>query len=203
MAIIAKSEGNQDFSPIPEGVYTAVAYSIIDMGLQYSEMYQKSTRKVMVTWELPDETIEVDGQQKPRAISKEYSLSLADKANLRKDLEAWRGKKFTDDELSGFDLRNVMGRGCQVQIVHTEKNGKQYANINAIMALPKGMKVALPVNDTIYFDMSEPDTLNLLTKIPQWIQDKITKSETYKELMASVNAGHDVPVDDTDDDLPF
>src|SRR3990167_3685661 len=35
-------------------------------------------------------------------ISKFYTLSLSEKANLRKDLEGWRGKSFTESELEGF-----------------------------------------------------------------------------------------------------
>ena len=37
-------------------------------------------------------------------LRKDYKNSLHEKAGLRKDLEAWRGRRFTDAELAGFDL---------------------------------------------------------------------------------------------------
>jgi len=37
-------------------------------------------------------------------ISKRYTMSLGEQSTLRKDLESWRGKKFTPEELQGFDL---------------------------------------------------------------------------------------------------
>jgi len=148
-------------------------------------------------WELPDEKIEIDEEEKPRAISKEYTLSLSEKANLRKDLQAWRGKAFTEEELAGFDMQNVLGKGCQLQVIHTESNGKTYSNIASIMGLPKGMKVDEPYNPITYFDLGEPDALTVMGNLPAWVQDKIKASETYKDMTVF----HPAPGEE--DDLPF
>ncbi len=205
MAIVAKNKGD-GFDPINEGVHVAICYSVIDLGMQYSEMFGKSSRKILITFEVPDETIVIDGKDLPRAISKEYTLSLSEKSNLRKDLQAWRGRVFTETELEGFDLVKLIGIGCQIQIIHTQKNGGIYSNIASIMGLPKGVKVGDTVNEHIYFDLESPESLSLLGKIPQWIQDKIKKSETYQDLTSGVNAMYDgsvPPYDDSDDGLPF
>jgi hypothetical protein len=204
MAIIAKKTG-EGFDPISEGVHVAVCYSVIDLGMQYSEMYARSARKILITHEVPDETITVEGKEMPRAISKEYTLSLSEKSTLRKDLEAWRGKAFTEQELEGFDLANIIGKGCQIQVIHKESGGKVRANIASIMGLPKSMKVEDTINEHIYFDLENPESLSLLGKIPQWIQDKIKKSETYQALTSGVNALHEggMPIDEDDDGLPF
>ena len=205
MGIVASNKGGgQDFSPIPEGVFTAICYSLVDLGDQYSEKFQNTSRKILITWELPDETIEIEGEVLPRAISKEYTLSLSDKSNLKKDLEAWRGKKFTEDELKGFDLENVLSKGCQVQIIHTVKGEKTYANIASIMGLPKGMKTKAPVNPTVYFDLESEGAIDTLNKLPTWIQDKVRKSETYKAIVSG-GLGHQECLDTitAEDDLPF
>ena len=133
MAIIASAKSG-NFVPVSEGVHTAVCIWVIDLGDQYSEKFDNTSRKVQLTWEIPDETIEIDGEQKPRVISKEYTLSLNEKAVLRQHLEAWRGKKFSEEELKGFDLANIIGASCQLQVLH---NSKGYANEGSIMALPK------------------------------------------------------------------
>ena len=196
MAIIAKAENESNFTPIPEGVHTAQCYEIIDLGVHYSERFDKKSRKVQIMWELPDEQFEYEGEMKPRVISKEYTLSLNEKANLLKDLQAWRGRAFTEEELQGFDLQNVLGKGCQLQIIHTEKNGKTYGNIASIMGLPKGMKLEEPINTPIYFDLESANALSDMDILPTWIQDKIKASETYAEMIDKKPLGEE-------DELPF
>jgi hypothetical protein len=200
MSIIAKQENESSFSPIPEGVHTAQCYAIVDLGVHYSEKFDKKSRKVQIMWELPEEKYEHEGQELPRVISKEYTLSLGEKANLRKDLQAWRGKAFTEEELQGFDLKNVLGKGCQLQIIHTEKNGKTYGNIASIMGLPKGMKLAEPINDAVYFDLESPEAIQDMDILPTWVQDKIKDSETYAALKESQPDFTPAP---EEDGLPF
>ena len=48
---------------------------VIDLGEQWSEAFQKTNHKVMITWEVTDESTTIDGEEKPRVISKEYTLS--------------------------------------------------------------------------------------------------------------------------------
>ncbi|MHA1379626.1 MAG: hypothetical protein ACTSRG_14730 [Candidatus Helarchaeota archaeon] len=47
-------------------------------------------------------------------------MSLHAKATMRKFLESWRGKKFTKEELEGFDLQKILGKPCQLQIIHSD-----------------------------------------------------------------------------------
>jgi hypothetical protein len=78
---------------------------------------------------------------KPLEVSQMYSLSLHEKSKLCQHLEAWRGRKFTQKEKEGFDLENLIGANCQVQVVHNIKDGGEiYANIQAIVPLGKGME---------------------------------------------------------------
>lgn len=205
MAIIASAKGGGNFNPVSEGVHLATCIWIIDLGEQWSEIYKKAYPKVMITWEIPDEIISTDEGEKPKVISREYTLSLSEKSVLRSHLESWRGKKFTEAESKGFDLKNVLGKGCQIQILHTEKGDRTYANISSIMTLPKGSEKSVAVNKTVFFDLTDPDCLNQFDQIPNWIQDKIKKSDTYKQI---VNAQFSHPPQDFQeipdpDDLPF
>jgi hypothetical protein len=204
MSLIAKSEGNTQIELLPEGVHTAVCTQLIDLGIQYSEKFDKSARKVIITWELPDETYETsEGEKKNRIVWKEYTLSLGDKANLRKDLQAWRGKAFTEDELKGFDLNNILGVGCQIQIIHNKKGENTYANIASIMGLPKGMQMEKPSN-LLSFDLDNPTDYSVkFEMLPQFIKDKIFNSTTWKELYEAPLMDS-VGVSDADEDaLPF
>lgn len=73
-------------------------------------------------------------------VSKKYGASLHEKATLTKDLEAWRGKKLTDEDKAGFELEAVVGANGQGQVTHNLFKEKMYANLTAIVPLSKGQK---------------------------------------------------------------
>lgn len=153
MSLNVKSGGG-DFEITPQGTYVARCFKIIDLGTQTTtSMYgTKSQHKVMISWELLDDSVKMnDGR--PYAVTQWYTASLHEKSQLRKDLEAWRGRKFTDAELEGFDLHNIIGAYCMIQVIHST-DGK-YANINAIMAY-KGPQPAA-INPNVIFDIDNPD----------------------------------------------
>ena len=180
MSMIAKSEGNSNIKRLEDGVYTAVSSMLVDMGIQKSEKYGKSARKFIIVWNIENEFVEVNGEKLPRVMSKEYTMSLGEKSNLRKDLQAWRGKQFTPEELEGFNLLNILNKGCQLQILNTENNGKTYTNIVSIMALPKGLTVNA-LDKTIVFDTYDETTWNNYTQIPNWMQERIKQCENLSE----------------------
>lgn len=212
MSMIASDNGGQSIPKLEGGVYTAVSSAIIDLGQQISEKFGKTQRKFMMLWNVIGEEVEVNGQKLARTMSKEYSFSLNEKSTLRKDLQAWRGKVFTDEELRGFNLLNIINKPCQLQILLEEKNGKQYNNIASIMALPKGMTVNL-LEDTYHFDFEDVETWRNWNKIPTWIQDRIKKADNYvssgveKYVTEYEEAVKDMEQSNvelnSDDDLPF
>ncbi|GEM_PF-4521665 len=51
---------------------------------------------------------------------------------LRRDLENWRGRPFTREELRGFDLFKVLGTACQLMVTHTSQGEETYANVTAV-----------------------------------------------------------------------
>lgn len=163
---------------IEEGNHHGVCVAVIDIGTQYSEMFNKEQPKVMITWELPDFPITDDqGEPDPhkgfRLISKEYTASLSEKANLYADLISWRGREFTPQELEGFNVKNILSANCLVNVV---KNKKGYSNVTAVAKLPKGMTPKKATYQLIY-DMDEGMTIP--EGIPDWIKEKIKKSREY------------------------
>lgn len=144
MPIIASAGENKSFSPAPEGMTQACCVDVIDLGLM-EVTYQGKTKqqhKVNVVWQLSERR----DDQKRFLVFKRYTLSLADKANLRHDLESWRGKAFTDAELAGFDLEVLKGVNCVLNIQHRKSvdGSKTYANVVSVNPLMKGMPKLLP-----------------------------------------------------------
>ena len=199
MGLIARDKGGGDFTPIPEDLHLAICYGIWDLGSQFTNFSDHPVHQVVIVWEIPEVRgeFERDGKKVdlPRAISQKYTVSLHEKANLRKALESWRGKKFTDEELKGFDLKKLLGVPCQIQVLHNVKDGKTYANVGAIIKAPQGKKIA-PENPLTFFSFEDGKDIPLNT--PQWIKDIITKAEEFKGMR------QDTPPVETDgDSTPF
>lgn len=137
MAIIATAPQNDtDFTPAPEGTHQAVCVDVIDLGWVENEWQGKVRYLHMIrfVWEIDEET--EDGKRM-LVYSRRFNLTLGKNAALRQFLEAWRGKKFTEEELRGWDVEKVLGANCQLSVVHTEKDGTTYANVSAILPLGK------------------------------------------------------------------
>lgn len=201
MSLVAKA-GGSNFEPVSEGIHMAVCVGVIDLGEQYSKMYDNTQHRVLLSFEVQDESTNIDGEEKNRLISKEYTVSLGDKATLRKDLEAWRGKKFTDEELQGFDLKKILGKPCQVQVLHTDKQGKKYANISSIVSVPKGMQIQKPQTELTCFDFDDTDFEEKLSKLPEWVRTKIADSTTYKAMQEQQTESFD-EYDQVEEKLPW
>lgn len=129
--------------PCPEGLHPAVCVDVVELGVIQSQWGSKDT--VELRWQVfptdpdnPAESLRTESGR-PFMIVQRFNASLHPKAGLYKLLTAWRGKKFTDAELQGFDLDNVLGAPCQLQVIHNHKEGQTYANIQAIVPLGRGM----------------------------------------------------------------
>ncbi len=143
MAIVAKSaDSNGTFVNAPQGTHQGVCCDIVDIGLvpqvDMKTGATKQVHKIDVVWQLP---IVNEENGKRFTVRKRYTLSLSEKANLRKDLEAWRGKPFPKEIVeTGFDVENLLGVNALLNVQHeASKEGRVYANVKAIMALPTGM----------------------------------------------------------------
>lgn len=210
MSLTVSAKATEKMPPIPEGTYLAVCNMLVDLGDQYNEQFGKTQRKVLIGWELPEETYEVNGVTKTRQLSQKYTQSLSERGNLRKDLASWRGRDFTPEELDAFDLRNIVGASCLLNVIHREYNGNKYANIAGVVALPKGMPKAMLSAPATVIDLDSA-SLDDIDGLPNWIADIIKSSETYQKMLDRDMLGESAPVDteivelpsDEEEGLPF
>lgn len=200
MSTVAKDKPKREFILVPEGLHLAICIAIIDLGNQHNEFYDKMEPKVYINFELPKKTIKIDNVEKPMTTGREYTVSLHEKANLRKALEGWRGRKFTEEELKGFDLKKVLGKACQIQVMHTTKGDKTYANITSIVPPPEGIDIGKPVNELLHYDMDAANRDEVFAKLAEWIQNKIKASRSYIEDDTGLFSDESEP---TDDQMPF
>jgi hypothetical protein len=179
--MVVKDNG-EEYEAIPTGPQQAICLGDFDLGYQQNTFGIK--HEVVLLWEL--ETRKQNGER--FTVTKRYTASLAEKANLRHDLESWRGRAFTAKELEGFELGNLKGINCTLNLVETTgKNGKNYVNIASIMNLTKGLEK---------IKRETPEDF-----IPKWVETAIQKqipapSKTTKPETETAS-------DHFDDDIPF
>lgn len=215
MGFIAKDSGGGNFKRVPAGAYIGRCYSLIDLGTQTTsgQFGEKSQHKLRIGWELFGEdengsplTVEVDGQQMPMTISKSYTVSLHEKAGLRKDLQAWRGREFTEEEAKAFDVSKLLGAYCMVNVTTSETNGKTYSNVAGLTPLPGALKNAKPqpVHDVVIFNLDSPD-MAVFASFHEKLQEAIKRSPEWKKLgkQSEPPAGDTGANDWPDDDIPF
>lgn len=179
--------------PVEPGTYMALCVGIYDLGEQETE-YNGKTRyanQIQFTFEIPTLTIEIDGEQKPRQLSRTFAVSTSKKSNLRAFLSSWAAKKFADDEFANFDTDTLLGKSAMIQVVLNESG--EYANIDTIMQLPQGIPALKTVTPLLTFDMDNWDD-KTFDALPEWVQEKIKNSTQYKSKHAP-----DEPVDFPDE----
>ena len=213
MGFLASDSGGGDFKRVPPGAYIGRCFSLIDLGTQLSsgQYGEKIQHKIRIGWELFGEdedgnalTVQVDGKDMPMTISKSYTVSLHEKSSLRKDLAAWRGKDFTDEEAQGFDVAKLLGVYCMVNVTTSETNGKTYSNVAGLTPLPGALKNAkpAPVHDHVKFDLDAPD-MALFNSFREKLQDTIKRSPEWARATDQNPAPQHHAEDFDDEAVPF
>ncbi len=200
MGLMAKEGGGGEFILPPMGTHPAICAAVIDLGTQYSELYKKHQHKVLLGWELDCDPPREDGA--PHMAWKRYTMSLHQKAGLRQTLEAWRGRNFTTEELLGFNLENIAGKGCLVTLTHVEREGRKYANIAGVSALPKGMSAPAASKPPVLFNLDEPNEA-IFSALSDRLQEVIKSSAEWQDRQGVATGEAPPPGDDYSDGIPF
>ena len=218
------TSGDVTFEPAPIGMHIARCVRIIDLGTALDTYWDKDKHEIFVMWELPEEikNYTIKGQDgapdrevtEPFTVSKFYTLSLSDKAHLRNDLESWRSKAFTEEELDGFELKPILGAPCMVNVIHTPRKRGNGVNcvVKSVTGLPKNMECKPAVHDLIYFSLEEGEfDQKTFDNLSKGIKARVEQSNEYKAMIT----GQPQPTqqdgfgaepaqgDDEFDDIPF
>lgn len=209
----AEVTGSGDFELPKAGLTIGRCYKVVDLGTQEKKFKGNVDykRQIMVHFELPGQMMEIerDGakEQVPMMVSKKYTLSFNKKAALRKDMEAWYGKKFNDKDIEnsgGFDPSKILGRPAQILIEINESDNGTYANIGGLMPLAEGQTCPEQINPSFIFDLDEFDRAKweqLSEKMRTWI----AKSPEAKKVLGEdqEREPEQPAIDDGFDDIPF
>lgn len=155
---------------------------MIDLGTQKTTFKGevKQQHKVLLGFELINEIME-DGR--PMMCSSRYTLSGFANAVLRKHLESWRAKKYSDDEFAAFDITKLLRVPAMLTL--TQSEDEKYVNITGISMLPKGTAVKPLVNEPLALILSHEDfSQTVFDKLHEKLQEVIAASPEYKAIKA-------------------
>jgi hypothetical protein len=202
MSLTIKSTSD-DFEQVPTGTHAAICNSVIDLGIQsgpYGEKHQ-----VVLRFETPLEKL-TKGEHagEPFVISTFYTASLSPRANLRRDLESWRGRAFTAAELDAFDLGNVLGKPCTISVGENE-NGRHI--VTGVSAPMKGVDMPAQYNDSLRFEL-DSDSHGIGSQawqnVPEWLK-KIIEGRVDPDAEEQLNQENQANDSQqfVDDDIPW
>jgi hypothetical protein len=203
MPYIVKDTTGKEFPklPLPEaGTTQAVCCAVWILGEQLSSFKNedgsdKYQHKIIIAWEITEKinAPESEYHGKPYMLNKKYTLSLGDKANLRKDLESWRGCPFSADELqNGFDIEKLYGVNCLIGIKHeADRNDKTkiYANVTSILPPIKGSEKLIPLRK---FEDAPPKWVVSIQEKARDLDDVPPYEHEYDEASPDIGDGENV-----------
>lgn len=167
--------------PVPGGTYLAVCVYSIDIGEQLCEFKDKGksyNNQVLLGFELQGVTVEIDGKQEARTLSRTFNIAKSKNAALRKFVGAWEAKEYTDEEFLELDTNDLVGKPAMLNVVLNESG--EYSNIESIMQIPMGFPVPQPTLPLIRFDM-DPWNQAAFEQLPEWAQERIRKSTQWQK----------------------
>lgn len=187
MAIVAKNTSTPR-ELTEAGNHVGYCIKMIEIGTTLENVMgtEKHLHKVNLTFELPLVTKvfdEAKGAQ-PLVVSKEFTLSMGEKANLRKMLESWRGSPFTEEQAKNFDITVLLGKPCMINLTHkaSKKDPSiKYDEISAITPVPKGMTYPAQVNPSQELSYDKWDE-KLFESLPDFIKGKMITTPEYKAM---------------------
>lgn len=189
----AKYKGGKDFGRAEDGMYPARLVQAIELGMQEQTDWKtkESTGfkpRVMLTFELPTERIEIEGETRPRWYSKEYTLSDHELSGIHQVIRAL-------DPVE-TNLSKLIGKACMIEI-GTTSGGKP--KITNVVSVVKGMEVAELENPVALLDLDDPD-LEVYKRLPLWLREKIKGGKNFDVSKLALMISTD---ENFDDDLPF
>jgi hypothetical protein len=174
MALTASSKTRK---LVPVGNYQGVIVGVYDIGTQPSEKYEPS-HQIIVSFELHKRRGPVlDDEGRPVLLNRYLGLGLGINrttgrpSQTRQVIEACIGRSLTPDEAKSYDVLTLVGKCCQIGVMHTEDGSKEiptYTPLDEDDPTPKAQGKACA------YEMTPgrviPDA------VPDWIQKTVEKS---------------------------
>jgi len=170
----------------PQGAHIGRCYQIVDLGTTEDKKFGGRKRKIQLLFELPNELATFDDSkgEQPFYVRTSMTLSMSEKANLRKFIESWIGKTMTDKEASNFEIMDLLGMPAMLNISHRVTDAGTFANIMSISPLPKGIVCPPQINPSLTYDTTA-HSQDSFSQLPEFVRTQIMESDEYRARLVS------------------
>ena len=192
-------EKNADIQILPAGPQSGIIFCLVDLGTHMEKNFAgtdiEPKRKIQIGFEHPQLKqcyYKDDATARSAATWIESMFSVAEKAKLRKLIEAVVGRTLTDQEAYAYDIAKLFGAKVIVNVKHQQSKtppNRIYEKVDSIMShgsfpLPVPFQ---PENEYWLFAI-DPLGNNFKTenfaKLPAFLKKKILDSNEAKEYIA-------------------
>jgi len=168
-----------DYESLDAGRYKAICYKIVDAGTR-AESYKGGKPKprtlVYLYWEVTHVQMGDDGDE------------------FWDEIRMEDGRKFTDEEIAGFDITKLLGKTCEFDVVTYQKtDGSSGTAVEGIYKPEGGVKAEETENEQTVFDLDvyakeftgESDEeskrmCDVWDDLPDWLKEMIEESFEIK-----------------------
>lgn len=192
---------------IPEGRYTGILYSVVDLGTHKDtyEGVERLKHEVHLTWELVGTEMS-DGR--PFAASRTYTITngkfgpyMAKTSNIFKMLRAWTGrdeKVCSNVRILGELVKDQVPASITIELVQGKKDAsKTYAIIESIKPYKLKDKPSR-ANEAFFFSVGQ-DT----SALPAWQSNRVAECLELNGGLPAREDAPQAPAATTDEDFPF
>lgn len=173
-------DNSKEFEIAPIGLAAATCYLVATLGTQtFKNSFTQTEERKLAVWigfEFADLPM-ADGR--PFVIGNRYKLIAFEKSTLAKTIKSWTGEVIDRH----FDIGKLVGLGCNINVIHTEKNDQTYANINSIVSLMKNQVLPPTKNQLVNFSVHDFDgkDMTAFNLLPPFIRKMIETSPEFLE----------------------
>lgn len=194
----AEPDKNFDRELTPEGAHAARCVRVIEIGKQYSKLYDNESNKTVIVLSIPGVTMNIGGEQKQKFMSNPFGITISN--NERAAMRQWARALCPK---GGSSFSDFLNQPCQIVVRHQKKDdGRVLEKIDSIAPILPGIEVGPLDTEPFWFQWNDPDP-EILAKVPEFTRNLMKEATNYhgskvEEAMKIVESGAD-----SSDDVPF
>jgi len=184
---------------LPKGPMQAIVFRVFGLGLQ-AKAKGDPQWQIIVYFEVNYRYKEGKFEGKRALLNQVYTIGWGERAWMRRDYQRILNREFTPEELKDvtkLNLRMIEGHNCMVNVVHREKEGITYNNIDGVFTLMDGLApMTLECDPKFIPPYVEKLLQNRVATTPEGAAQKAKDGVTPAQTSQAAPA-------DFDDDIPF
>lgn len=169
MAFNPQVRETKEYDIMPEGLYPARVARVIELGDQETKYGVKS--QVVIAFGFPTETMEVNDEEKQRMM---WTFPINQTSNPDSTLM----KYIKAIKADATHLNQLINAPCMVEVSHTKKDDKTYANISSVTKPLAGMDIPELDMDAYMYEFENGED-EIFDQLGEYRQEQIKKAVNF------------------------